>query len=373
MSKVFTSSHGSDANKTAFKAAFMHRMSQERGSRDANFTNEESLTCMRNAQPGSPNLSILSFQHGFHGRLFGTLSATRSRPLHKMDIPAFNWPCAPFPLLKYPLDKHEAENAEIEAGCLAKTEHIIKTHPSPPAAMIVEPILAEGGDKHASPDYFRKLRALAAKHGILFIVDEVQTGMGATGQLWAHQHWQLDQPPDIVTFGKKAQTAGWFYGNPDLAPKTPYRQYNTWMGDEPRAMLFTTIYREMERLQLVEKTASVGSYLMDGLKDIASRHGAMIQNLRGAGTFIAWDCPQRENFITRMRRRGTLVGGCGTHTVRLRPMLIFRESHGNLLLSTIERVLNEMETSHYCHYALGDSAISSGVVGKQYEVAGGLS
>ena len=73
---------------------------------------------MKNEAPGSPDLAILSFTGAFHGRLFGSLSTTRSKPLHKLDIPAFNWPVAPFPQLKYPLAKYEKENAEEEARCI---------------------------------------------------------------------------------------------------------------------------------------------------------------------------------------------------------------------------------------------------------------
>jgi 4-aminobutyrate aminotransferase/(S)-3-amino-2-methylpropionate transaminase len=73
---------------------------------------------MQNLPPGSPELSILSFQGGFHGRLFGSLTTTCSKPIHKVDIPAFDWPKAPFPKIKYPLDKYEAENRKEEDRCL---------------------------------------------------------------------------------------------------------------------------------------------------------------------------------------------------------------------------------------------------------------
>ena len=80
---------------------------------------------MKNQLPGSPALSILSFTSAFHGRLFGSLSATRSKAIHKLDIPAFDWPVAPFPQLKYPLEKYEEENKKEEERCLAEVDRIM--------------------------------------------------------------------------------------------------------------------------------------------------------------------------------------------------------------------------------------------------------
>jgi len=98
------------------------------------------------------------------------------------------------------------------------------------AAVIIEPVLAEGGDKHASNAYFRQLRLIAKKHGAFFIVDEVQTGVGATGKFWAHEHWglQAGEEPDFVTFSKKMQASG-IYHKKDLRPLQSYRIYGTWM------------------------------------------------------------------------------------------------------------------------------------------------
>lgn len=203
---------------------------------------------MNNAAPGTPALSVLSFTSAFHGRLFGSLSATRSKAIHKLDIPAFDWPVAPFPQLKYPLEANEQVNKQEEARCLEAVKTILREwkKKSPVAAVIVEPVLSEGGDKHASPEFFKGLVKATHDEGALMIVDEgelsispmiaarslsffslpmsVQTGFGATGkvsarstaffpaclsitdddrQFWAHEHWGLDpakdEMPDFVT------------------------------------------------------------------------------------------------------------------------------------------------------------------------------
>lgn len=340
LDQVFTGQSGSDANELAYKAAFMWKRQQQRGGADAEFSAEDIASSMNNQAPGAPELSILSFKTGFHGRLFGSLSTTRSKPIHKLDIPAFDWPQAPFPVLKYPLEEHAAENAAEEQRCLDETERLIKTWHAPPAAVVIEPIQSEGGDNHASPAFFRGLRELTKKLNVLFIVDEVQTGVGATGKFWAHEHWGLSSPPDMVTFSKKAQTAGYYYGSNELRPNKPYRQFNTWMGDPARAILFRAIIKEIQRLDLVNHTAATGAYLYDGLKRLSERYPQEIQNLRGKGqgTFIAWDSPRRDEVLKKAKGQGVNVGGSGESAVRLRPMLIFQEKHADMLLERLETI-----------------------------------
>ncbi|KAI9645963.1 4-aminobutyrate transaminase [Ciborinia camelliae] len=340
LDQVFTAMAGSDANETAYKAAFMYRRQQERGGADVEFSEKDIASCMLNQAPGAPQLSILSFKSGFHGRLFGSLSTTRSKPIHKIDIPAFDWPQATFPLLKYPLEDHVEENRKIEEEALADVERIITTHHLPPCAVIVEPVQSEGGDNHASPAFFRGLRALTKKHNILLIVDEVQTGVGATGKFWAHEHWNLETPPDMVTFSKKAQTAGYYFGNPALRPNKPYRQFNTWMGDPARAILFRAIIEEIERLDLVNHTAKVGDYLYGELERLSKQYPREIQNLRGKGqgTFLAFDSDRRDEVLKKAKTVGINIGGSGERAVRLRPMLIFQEHHANILLEGLEKI-----------------------------------
>lgn len=334
MNQVFTALAGSDANELAYKAAFMWKRRQERGGPDVEFTQEEMQSAMNNSLPGSPQLSILSFKAAFHGRLFGSLSTTRSKPIHKLDIPAFDWPQAPFPACKYPLDENAEYNTKEEQRCLDETERLITEYHNPPAAIIIEPIQSEGGDNHASPNFFRGLREMTKKHNILMIVDEVQTGVGATGKFWAHEHWGLTDPPDMVTFSKKAQTAGYYFGRDDLRPNKPYRQFNTWMGDPARAILFRAIIREIERLNLVQHTAVMGGYLYDEMAALQKRYPNQMANLRGKGqgTFLAFDSPRRDEVLKKAKGVGINIGGSGEAAVRLRPMLIFQKHHGKLEL-----------------------------------------
>ncbi|XP_010779853.1 4-aminobutyrate aminotransferase, mitochondrial-like [Notothenia coriiceps] len=96
----------------------------------------------------------------------GCLATTHSKAIHKLDVPSFDWPIAPFPRLEYPLEEFTRENAHEEARCLEEVEDLIvkwRQKGKPVAGVVIEPIQAEGGDNHASSDFFRGLRDIARK------------------------------------------------------------------------------------------------------------------------------------------------------------------------------------------------------------------
>lgn len=147
-------------------------------------------------------------------------------------------------------------------------------------------------------------------------------------------------PPDMVTFSKKAQAAGFYYGNREIRSKLPYRIFNTWLGDPSKALLFRAIIQEIERLDLVENTRVTGDYLFDGLRRLQHRYPDEILNLRGKGwgTFIAWDSPRRDELTRRAKEEGINIGGSGARAVRLRPMLVFQKHHADIFLERMERI-----------------------------------
>lgn len=311
---------GSGANENAFKAAFLFHAQKN------NTIDEELLhhTSLVNSYPGSPDCQVLSFKSGFHGRTMGCLSATRSKAEHKVHIPAFDWPVAPFPRLRYPLEQFTNENYANEQECLQETTNIISN--SNVVAMIVEPIQAEGGDNHASANFFKRLRQICLDNDITFIVDEVQTGVGATGYMWAHEEWGLETPPDIVTFAKKMQIAGYFCTE-KYKPDKPYQIYNTWLGDPVRLTMANTIAKVIHYEGLLERVRDVGEYMMSEMKNM--HH---LKNVRGKGTFIAFDCENNIEFANKMMEYGVLVGPCGDNSIRIRPNLLFSYPEVDLLL-----------------------------------------
>lgn len=204
---------GTCANEQAFKNMFIRHAQRKRGGQD--FSNEELNTSMLNKPPGSPQVGILSFHGGFHGRTLGSLSATRTKPIHKIDFPLFpHWPAVPFPRYQYPLEENIRENKEEDKKCLEIIEDTIekqKNNDMPVAGVIVEPIQSEGGDHEASPAFFQELQRICKKHDVSLLIDEVQTGCGATGKMWCHEWFDLPNPPDIMCFSKKMQFGGYYH------------------------------------------------------------------------------------------------------------------------------------------------------------------
>ena len=346
---ITTMSCGSTANENAYKVAFIAYMAKYRNGKQP--TEEDLHSCMLNAGPGSPALSILSFHGAFHGRTLGTLSLTRSKPIHKLDIPAFDWPVAPFPQLKYPLEDNIEENTAEEKRCLTAVKQLLHDSAggllkSTIAGITVEPIQAEGGDNHASNDFFRQLRQIALDYNVIFIVDEVQTGIGATGKMWAHDYWKLETAPDIVTFAKKAQIAGYFSSS-SIRPDQGYRIFNTWMGDPSKMLLLEVILNEYKEKKLIEKCYDTGLYLVNCLKDLSIKYPNMIHSVRGRGTFIAWslaDAKTRDLLVYTLRQKGVMTGGCGSSSVRVRPTMVFTQDHADQFLRIFEHVLQDMRT-----------------------------
>ena len=237
---IWSGLSGADANELAFKAAFMYYRGRERGF-DAKFTELENTSVMENHAPGSPDLAVLSFKRAFHGRLFATASVTCSKPIHKLDIPAFDWPHADYPIYKYPMEANETTNQLEDERCLQDVENIIKTWKCPIAALIIEPIQSEGGDNQASKNFLQSLRELTLKYGIVYIIDEVQTVVGATGKLWCHEYAEITPPVDLVTFSKIFQSAGYFFHDPKFIPTATYRQFNTWCRDPTKMIIADAI------------------------------------------------------------------------------------------------------------------------------------
>lgn len=345
LTEVQTMACGSCSVENALKAAFFRYRDLQRGG--APPTAEELASTMYNKSPGSPSLSAMSFDGGFHGRTLGALSCTHSKAIHKLDVPAFDWPIASFPRYKYPLEANERENAAEDQRCLAQVEQLIQDykHKAPVAAMIVEPIQAEGGDHHGSASFFKGLRKICTEHNIGFICDEVQTGCGPTGKFWAHEHWDLEDAPDFVTFSKKMLLGGYFY-KPSFRPQQSYRIFNTWMGDPAKLILLEKVISVIKKENLVEKVNATGSRLQQGLRQLQSKYSAVVRNARGKGTFCAIDfndAPTRDKALEQLALHGIYAGGCGEKSVRVRTALVFTDKHNEILLERLETVIGKLQ------------------------------
>lgn len=344
LTEVQTMACGSCSVENALKAAFFRYRDLQRNGKPP--TEEELSSTMWNQSPGSPSLSAISFDGGFHGRTLGALSCTHSKAIHKLDVPAFDWPIAKFPRYKYPLEDNERENNLEDQNCLSYVRQLIDDYKdkAPVAALIVEPIQAEGGDHHGSANFFKGLRDICTEHNIGFICDEVQTGCGPTGKFWAHEHWQLENPPDFVTFSKKMLLGGYFY-KPDFRPKQAYRVFNTWMGDPSKLILLEKAIGVIQSENLVQKMEQTGIKMRQGLKDLQKKFAGVVSNARGKGTFCAIDFndgPTRDKALELLALHGIYAGGCGDRSVRVRTALVFNEKHNEILLDRMGAVLEKL-------------------------------
>ncbi|CAJ0952332.1 unnamed protein product, partial [Mesorhabditis belari] len=347
LKQVQTMLCGTSANENAIKQAFIWHMRQKRGDKPPDQLALDS--CMKQQQPGTPHLSVLGFDGAFHGRSLCNLSVTRSKAIPKVDIPAFDWPIAKFPRYKYPLEKYKSYNDQQDKDCLADVEAKIlewnaKKHDV--AALIVEPIQAEGGDFYGSPAFFQGLRDITKKHNIVFIVDEVQTGGGATGtgDMWAHSHWNLSTPPDMVTFSKKMLTGGYFYAD-HLRINESYRIYNTWVGDPTKLFLLQEVVKVIKRDGLLQKNIEVGKEFQKQLHQLQNSHPNKLSNARGLATFAAIDfatAEMRDKLLTDATNNGLHCGGCGPQSLRFRPSLVYEKKHIDLTFEILDKTIKNL-------------------------------
>ena len=313
---LLTCGCGSSANELAYKISMLRRTSKTLNVRQTN------LSDIANSE----NLSILSFQNGFHGRLGGTLATTRSKFIHKLGFSSFNWPVAPFPEIKYPLDQYHEDNLKEENRCLEVLEGILRSQKNI-AAMILEPAQAEGGDNWFSPRYMRAVRQLATQYNVDFIIDEVQTGM-ATGRYWAHEEFQLESPPDMVTFSKKFQVSGIYMKNQVIPNNLSSDFCGEGCVDLFRLKTLATINKVIARDNLFERSLNAGNYFIQQFEE-SVKWNRNFSDARGKGSFLAFnlkDTETRDKFVSYARNRGIFISGCGSRTIRLRPSLILQSS-----------------------------------------------
>ena len=143
---------------------------------------------------------VIHFRRAFHGRSGYTLSMTNTDPAKTDLFPKFAWPRVLNPVQRFPLNE-ENTKATIadEETSLGQIKAAFREHKDDIAAIIIEPIQGEGGDNHFRGEFLRALKRLADENEAMFIVDEVQTGIGLTGKMWAHLHFGIE--PDMVAFG----------------------------------------------------------------------------------------------------------------------------------------------------------------------------
>ncbi len=287
----------------------------------------------KNLENGDKDISghrIIHFRQAFHGRSGYALSLTNTFDARKTKYyPKFGWPLVINPKIIFPLDERSLERVQaLEHEALKEIMEIVDREGPDIAAIIIEPIQGEGGDNHFRGEFLQALRSICDEFGILFILDEVQTGVGLTGKFWAHEHF--DVRPDIMAFGKKMQVCGILASNrldevENNVFKEKSRISSTFGGGLIDMVRCNHILGIIEKENLVENARKQGERLLAGLQELARDFPHLVSNPRGRGLMCAFDAPDsdaRDQMARAFLREKLLIVGCGIKSIRFRPHLI---------------------------------------------------
>jgi 4-aminobutyrate aminotransferase-like enzyme len=332
---------------------------------------------------------IVSFEGAFHGRTLGSLAVTH-RKKARLGFPTFDWPHIPFPVENTRAPKETARREErslkqlrdlLVSGQLPHADKSKDTYhremealdefvaqPAPAAdavaafiaaqraaltpdvvrrsrrvaAVLVEPIQGEGGVRMASARFMQKLRLLTRIYDVPLVFDEVQTGWGMTGRLWAHELFDLPSPPDVVTWAKKAQN-GVLFVSEDLATFfQEEKKFNTtWEGDSAGMVRLLAMMDKLD-LDQVRRTAA---HARTGLEALGQEYREILSDVRGAGVMLAFDVARadlREALLDRTFRRGLVLLSAGERGVRLYPRYDTEPSAIDEALSLLRMALEDL-------------------------------
>ncbi|MFQ5510962.1 MAG: L-lysine 6-transaminase [Candidatus Krumholzibacteriia bacterium] len=327
---MFLVSGGALGVENALKAAFDYKV-------------RKNIAARKGTEAGT---KVIHFRDAFHGRSGYTLSLTNTDPVKTDYFPTFDWPRISNPAMTFPLEEHLDEVVERENKAKQEIKDAIQRHGKDIAALIIEPIQGEGGDNHYRPEFFRFLREITTEHDIVFICDEVQSGVGLTGTFWAHEHMGVE--PDAIAFGKKLQVCGVMaskkFDEVDNVFKVSGRINSTWGGnlvDMVRATRYLEIIHEEN---LVENARKVGDYLVASMRKVAERFPDVVGNVRGRGLMAAFDLPadKRDAFRKEALNNGLIIVGCGPRSIRFRPPLNLTKAEVDEGIDIIERSIKKV-------------------------------
>jgi len=291
---------------------------------------------------------VIHFKEAFHGRSGYTLSLTNTFNLNKIKyFPKFDWPRITNPKITFPLNPENLKNVEeLEKKAVFEIDSAVKNNPDDIAALIIEPIQGEGGDNHFRKEFFHELRRLCDEYEMMFIVDEIQSGVGLTGRMWAYENY--DFKPDIVAFGKKTQVCGIMVNDrvdeiKDNVFNVSSRLNSTWGGnlvDMVRAQKYFEVIREEN---LIKNAEVQGKRLLGGLVELSEKYPEKVSNARGLGLMCAFDCKsdaKRDELKNKIYSNDLVVIGCGEKTIRFRPPLVIKSEEIDEILSILDKSLS---------------------------------
>ena len=298
---------------------------------------------------GEKGGQVIHLDECFHGRTGYTLSLTDSPDKRKTDyFPKFDWPRVKNPKIQFPLNDENLEKVKVlEQQSISQIKDVIINNPDDIAAIILEPIQGEGGDNHFRGEYLKEIRDLTLENEFLLIFDEIQTGVGITGKMWAHQNFN-SVTPDIISFGKKTQCCGIFAGDRiDEVNENVFnissRLNSTWGGNLADMVRFSLYLEIIEKEGLVERAAESGKCLLKNLQDLQDKYSHLVSNSRGRGLFCAFDLPDgrsRDKMANYIMDEGAIVLGSGVKSIRFRPHLNISKDEIDLGVAMIGKALD---------------------------------
>ena len=300
--------------------------------------------------------NIIAFFGAFHGRSLGALSLTASKGIQRRGfgplLPGVYH--APFP---NPY-RFNGSADQCAAECLAFITDQIFVHlcaPDEVAAIVVEPIQGEGGYVVPPRAFLQGLRELATQHGIVLVADEVQSGMGRTGKMFASEHFDLKA--DVVNIAKGIASGlplGVTCARADVMSWPPGAHASTF-GGNPVSCAAANATIKLLKDSLVANAAAVGAHLLEGLRELQNKH-ALIGDVRGKGLMIGIELvrdrqtkeravDERGALVQAMFRRGVLVLGAGKNAVRLAPPLVLSKAQADSVLEVFDAAVAEVSTA----------------------------
>jgi L-lysine 6-transaminase len=265
------------------------------------------------------NLDVFHLKNAFHGRTGYTLSLTNTTPEKTALFPKFKWTTV------------EPNWEDIESRIHKEV-----------AAIIIEPIQGEGGDNHFPPEFFTNLRRIADENDCLLIFDEVQTGMGLTGKMWAYEHFGVI--PDMMCFGKKSQVCGFCSTEridevKDNVFHNSGRINSTWGGNIVDMVRSRCIIDAIQKYNLLNNVQKVGKHLLWDLRSLP-----VLDNVRGRGLMIAFDFSEEyvRDLAMSLLSKNMLALKCGKKSIRLRPPLTFSVQDADNAYSFIREAIENL-------------------------------
>jgi 4-aminobutyrate aminotransferase len=300
---------------------------------------------------------FIAFISAFHGRTVGALSFTSSKPTQRRSF---------FPLMPgvthVPYGycyrcPYKLTFPECHYWCVDFIDEYVLQKYIPPedtAAILVEPIQGEGGYVVPPPEYHQRLKKLADKYGLLFIDDEVQSGMGRTGKWFAIEHWGVE--PDIICASKALASGlplGACIAKAKVMDWVPGSHASTFGGNPLSCVAASAVIDVIKEEKLLDNATKQGAYIVKRLTELKEKN-EIVGDVRGKGLMIGMEivedkiskkpAPQKVNEIMmRSWKRGVNVISCGASTIRIAPPLVITKELVDSALDIIEDTVRQVE------------------------------